>query len=156
MEVRRTRSRPKLRTKMKSIIFSILFFVFSLSCFSQGVQTTPYIPRGGEKINRLNGSIGKTSLQVDRSIYSYAVPNGSSYINAYYYYIWFYNESTVFDGSRWNKVSTYIQTINVYSDNLFIGNYYLLITGDYYYITIWSVNPNANIRITFSEPIPYF
>lgn len=141
---------------MKTITLFILFLLFSFVGLSQNIPTTPYTQRSAKSINNLGNSIGKTSYQIDRSANIQSVPYQNNYVNAYYYYIWFYNESVAYDGYRWKQVATYIQSIDIYSDGIFIQNYYLLITGDYYYITIWSRNPKANIKIVYSKPIPYY
>ncbi len=142
---------------MKKIITVSLLFILSFGIIqAQNIPTTPYTSRGEDRVNNLNNAIGKTSYQIDRSIYTYKVLSNNTYVNAYYYYIWFYNESTYFNGYEWRKASTYIQSINVYSDNIFIGNYYLLITGDYQYITIWSTSPNSRMTLIISNPIPYY
>jgi len=145
---------------MKSTICKISILIAFLLCsfvsVSQNVQTIPYATKSVQKVNKIENAIGKTSYQIDRSVYLQSIKNETTYVNAYYYYIWFYNESIAFDGYDWKRVSTYIQSINIYADNVYVGNYYLLITKDFYYITIWCKNPKANIVIEYSKPIPYF
>jgi hypothetical protein len=131
--------------------FTLLFNLILLVGYSQ-VPTKPYYTRSAATINYINEcNYGKTSYQVDKSINSYYLnQNGYNYV-VYYYYIWFFNDSY----KDCQESSTYIQSINIWVDGQYIGNYYLLITGDYYYLTIWSVNPKANIRVEYSQPLPY-
>lgn len=132
-------------------LFSLLLFLISFISFCQ-VPTTNYQSRSQPIKNYINNcNYGQTSYQIDRSTQRYLISQGGINYNAYYYYIWFYNESL----KNCQRTSTYISSINVYIDNQYIGNYYILITGDYYFLTFWSVNPKANIRLEYSKPIPY-
>jgi hypothetical protein len=132
-------------------LFLLIFILTSLRIFSQ-VPTHKYYERSQSDLNWINNcNFGKTSYQIDKSISMYLInQNGFNY-NVYYYYVWFYNESY----KNCNRSSTYIQTINIYIDGKFVGNYWLLITGDYSFITLYSSNYAANIRIEYSKPIPY-
>lgn len=131
--------------------FTLLLTLLFISGYSQ-VPTNKYYERTKPSINIIdNCNFGKTSYQVDKSISKYIInQNGYNY-NVYYYYVWFYNQSY----KNCNRSSTYIQTINIYIDGKFIDTYWLLITGDYYFITLYSTNPTANIQIEYSKPLPY-
>lgn len=132
-------------------LFTVLITFLCLFGYSQ-VPTNRYYERSRPTTNYIdNCNYGKTSYQIDKSISRYSInQNGYNY-NAYYYYVWFYNQSY----KNCNRSSTYLQSIDIYFDGKFMGNFWLLITGDYYFITLYSTNPNANIQIEYSEPLPY-
>lgn len=131
--------------------FTFLLFLLTTSIYSQ-VPTSRYFERTSPTFNIIdNCNFGKTSYQIDKSTSKYLInQNGVNY-DVYYYYVWFYNESY----KNCQRSSTYIQTINIYIDGKFVGNYWLLITGNYYFITLYSSNPTANIQVEYSKPLAY-
>lgn len=145
----------KLFTTCKILLITIFMLVASLG-FSQ-TSTFTYIDKTVSEKNYINNyKYGQTAYQVDRSQYKlpYTQPNGSV-IYVYYYYVWFYNYSYEYYGGNWNKTSTYLSSIDVTIDGQHMGNNWMLITGDYYYLSYWSMSPTSQITIIHSKPLPY-
>ena len=144
----------KIFTTYKNILF-LLFFTISSFCFSQKTITIEH-KNVSDKNYQSNYKYGQTAYQIDRTVNKYEhIRDDGTKIYVYYYYVWFYNYSYEYYGGKWNKTSTYLENINVTIDGYYMGGNWMLITGEYYYLTFWSINPNATINVNHTKPLSY-
>jgi len=141
-------------TISKLILFIALFFIGFLG--HAQVSTVRYISKVQGSKNWVNSySYGQTAYQVDRSVNTYEMFYNGKYIYVYYYYVYFYNQSYNKINNQWVKMGTYIPSYTITIDGIVIGPNWMLVTGDYYYASYWSINSNSIVKVTYTSPVPY-
>lgn len=144
-----------MKSTISKILLLLALFFASFAAPAQ-VSTQSCIKRTqGEKNWVSSHSYGQTSYQVDRSVNRYQMYHNGEYIYVYYYYLYFYNESYVKVNNQWVRSETYIPSYTITIDGIAIGPNWMLVTGDYYYATYWSIKPYSNVSVSYSSPIPY-